>query len=91
MSTDRREQRCCSGTMLGWGARRQRLSRVRRVRLEREGAVRTTHARAEPKRHEKLEFVRQEVQSGSLARRMTEEERRRYPPRPARPNQDHGR
>jgi hypothetical protein len=42
---------------------------------------------AEHKRQAKLELVRQQVQSGLLAIRwMTEEERRRYPARPARPN-----
>ena len=52
------------------------------------GAMRTTHERAEEKRQAKLELVRQQVERGSLViRRMTEEERLRYPPRPARPNQ----
>lgn len=42
-----------------------------------------TRARAEEKREEKLELVRAQVQSGSLViRKMTAEERRRYPPRP---------
>jgi hypothetical protein len=50
--------------------------------------MRTTRERAEEKRQEKLEFVRQQVESGSLViRRMTEEERKRYPPRAPRPNQ----
>jgi hypothetical protein len=50
--------------------------------------MRTTRERAEERRQAKLEFVRQQVESGSLViRRMTEEERLRYPPRPARPNQ----
>jgi hypothetical protein len=43
--------------------------------------------RAEEKRQEKLELVRQQVENGSLViRPMTEEERLRYPPLPARPN-----
>ena len=45
--------------------------------------------RAEEKRAETLERVREQVQSGSLViRQMTDEERRRYPPvapRPKRP------
>jgi hypothetical protein len=45
----------------------------------------TTRERAEEKHEAKLELVREQVQSGSLViRQMTEEERRRYPPRPAR-------
>ena len=41
----------------------------------------TTRKLAEEKRAEKLERVREQVQSGSLViREMTEEERRRYPP-----------
>lgn len=43
----------------------------------------TTRERAEEKRQEKLENVREQVESGGLViRQMTEEERRRYPPRP---------
>jgi hypothetical protein len=46
----------------------------------------TARERAEEKRREKLELVREQVESGSLViRKMTDEERRRYPPRPARP------
>jgi hypothetical protein len=49
-------------------------------------ARKTPHERAEEKRVAKLELVREQVQSGSLViRQMTEEERRRYPPRPAQP------
>lgn len=49
--------------------------------------MRTTRERAEQKRQEKLEHVRQQVESGALViRRMTAEERRLYPPRPAPPN-----
>jgi hypothetical protein len=48
--------------------------------------VKTTRERAEEKRQAKLDLVREQVASGSLViRRMTEEERRRYPPRPAQP------
>jgi hypothetical protein len=40
--------------------------------------------RAEEKRAAKLELVREQVQNGSLViRQMSDEERRRYPPRPA--------
>jgi hypothetical protein len=50
--------------------------------------MRTTRERAEQKRQEKLDSVREQVESGSLViRRMTEEERKRYPARPPRPNQ----
>jgi hypothetical protein len=50
--------------------------------------LRTTRERAEERRVEKLELVRQQVESGSLViRQMTDEERRRYPPQPARPKQ----
>jgi hypothetical protein len=48
--------------------------------------MKTTRERAEEKRAEKLELVREQVQTGSLViRKMTDEERRRYPPRPAPP------
>lgn len=43
--------------------------------------MKTTRERAEERRQEKLEFVREQVQSGSLViRPMTAAERRRYPP-----------
>ena len=46
----------------------------------------TARDRAEEKRQEKLDLVREQVESGSLViRKMTEEERRRYPPRPPQP------
>lgn len=49
-------------------------------------AVKTTRERAEEKRLAKLDFVREQVASGSLViRQMTDEERRRYPPRPIQP------
>jgi hypothetical protein len=50
--------------------------------------VKTARERAEEKRQEKLDLVRQQLESGSLViRRMTEAERRQYPPRPAQPKQ----
>lgn len=49
----------------------------------------TSRERAEEKRQEKLERVREEVERGSLViRQMTEEERRRYPPRPPAPKRE---
>jgi hypothetical protein len=43
--------------------------------------VKRTRERAEEKRAEKLAQVREQVESGSLViRKMTAEERRRYPP-----------
>jgi len=46
--------------------------------------MKTARERAEEKRAEKLEIVREQVESGSLViRQMTDEERRRYPPRQA--------
>jgi hypothetical protein len=46
-----------------------------------DGRVKTTRERAEEKRAEKLEMVREQVESGSLViRKMTDEERQRYPP-----------
>jgi hypothetical protein len=45
--------------------------------------MKTTRERAEEKREAKLEAMREQVASGSLViRAMTDEERRRYPPRP---------
>jgi hypothetical protein len=42
--------------------------------------------KAEEKRQAKLAQVQEQVEDGSLViRQMTEEERRRYPPRPERP------
>ena len=52
--------------------------------------MKSPRERAEEKREAKLELVREQVESGSLViRKMTDEERRRYPPRaeqPKRPN-----
>jgi hypothetical protein len=48
--------------------------------------MKTTRERAEERRVAKLELVREQVESGSLViRDMTDEERRRYPPRPPKP------
>lgn len=48
--------------------------------------MRTAAERAEAKRAEKLALVREQVEDGSLViRQMTDEERRRYPPRRAKP------
>lgn len=50
------------------------------------GRMKTARERAEEKRAEKLELVREQVENGSLViRQMTSEERRRYPPRPEPP------
>jgi hypothetical protein len=57
-------------------------------RAEQSDLVKTARERAEEKRQEKLELVREQVESGALViRQMTDEERRRYPPRPAGPKQ----
>jgi hypothetical protein len=48
--------------------------------------LKTTRERAEEKRQEKLDLVREQVESGALViRQMTAAERRRYPPRPVPP------
>jgi hypothetical protein len=48
--------------------------------------VKTARERAEEKRQAKLELVREQVESGALViRKMTDEERRRYPPRAVKP------
>ena len=45
--------------------------------------MKSARERAEEKREAKLELVREQVKNGSLViRQMTDEERRRYPPRP---------
>jgi hypothetical protein len=50
--------------------------------------MKTVRERAEERRQEKLSLVRDQVENGGLIiRQMTNEERRRYPPRQARPNQ----
>jgi hypothetical protein len=44
--------------------------------------MKTARERAEEKRREKLDLVAEQVENGQLViRQMTEEERRRYPPR----------
>jgi hypothetical protein len=54
--------------------------------------VKTTRERAEEKRLAKLEVVREQVEDGSLViRKMTNEERLRYPPRPERPKKSSSR
>ena len=46
----------------------------------------TPRERAEEKREAKLELVREQLENGSLViRQMTDEERRRYPPRSSAP------
>ena len=48
--------------------------------------MKTARERAEEKRQEKLELVREQVENGGLViRQMTDEERRQNPPRPPRP------
>jgi hypothetical protein len=48
--------------------------------------MKTTRERAEEKRQAKLDFIREQLDSGTLTiRQMTDEERRRYPPRPPQP------
>lgn len=48
--------------------------------------MKTARERAEEKAAEKREYVREQVENGSLViRQMTDEERERYPPRPPRP------
>jgi hypothetical protein len=56
------------------------------ARKECHAPMKTARERAEEKRQEKLELVREQVENGALViRQMTEEERLRYPPRPPRP------
>jgi hypothetical protein len=51
-----------------------------------EAILKTPRERAEEKRQEKLDLVREQVESGSLViRPMTKDERRRYPPKPDEP------
>jgi hypothetical protein len=48
--------------------------------------VKSAWARAEEEREAKLELIREQVESGSLViRKMTMDERRRFPYRPASP------
>ena len=51
-----------------------------------EAILKTSRERAEEKRQEKLDLVREQVESGSLViRKMTKDERRKYPPKPDQP------
>jgi hypothetical protein len=55
-------------------------------RRRKESELKTARERAEEKRQAKLDVVREQVADGSLViRQMTDDERRRYPPRPERP------
>ena len=66
------------------GRRARRRSSVFRpvVSRKRDGAVKTTREKAEEKRQIKLDLIREQVQNGTLViRQLTNEERRRYPPR----------
>jgi hypothetical protein len=48
--------------------------------------MKSARERAEEKREAKLDLVREQVENGSLViRKMTDEERRRYPVRPETP------
>jgi hypothetical protein len=48
--------------------------------------LKTPRERAEEKRQEKLDLIREQVENGSLViRKMTKDERRLYPPRAANP------
>jgi hypothetical protein len=52
----------------------------------RDDGVKSTRERAAEKRQAKLDLVTEQVKNGSLViRTMSEEERRRFPPRPPRP------
>jgi hypothetical protein len=58
----------------------------------RDDAVKTARERAEEKRAEKLALVREQVKSGSLViRKMTDAERREYPPRAPKPKRSNKR
>jgi hypothetical protein len=55
-------------------------------------AMKTARERAEEKREEKLELIREQVECGSLViRQMTDEERQQYPPRPVEAKRPRGR
>jgi hypothetical protein len=68
-------------------ARQQRPSLLRSVvSPKRDGAVKTPREKAEERRRVKLDLVREQVGNGMLViRQMTEEVRRRYPPRTTQP------
>lgn len=66
--------------------RRRRKGNGCLSRSRRDDVVKTARERAEEKRAEKLALVREQVESGSLViRKMTDAERRRYPPRAPKP------
>ena len=45
--------------------------------------MKSTRERADERREAKLDMIREQVESGSLViREMTDDERKRYPPRP---------
>ena len=49
--------------------------------------MKTLREKAEEKRQAKLDLIHEQVQQGTLViRSMTDEERRRYPPRPEPPS-----
>jgi len=75
-----------SGSCTRSTARQQRASLPRSVSQKRDGAVKTQREKAEEKRQVKLDVVREQIQNGTLViRQMTDEERRRYPPRATQP------
>jgi hypothetical protein len=54
--------------------------------------VKTARQRAEEKRRQKLDLVREQIEEGSrVIRQMTAEERRRYPRRPDSPKKPRSR
>jgi hypothetical protein len=91
MSTDPASKRVLRAPGLCRNAPRPHPCRAPGASGER-GVVRTPRERAEEERQGESELVRRQVQSGSLViGRMTDEERRRCRPRPARHNQIGGR
>jgi hypothetical protein len=75
----------CEWCCRSWGSHAEaaNLSAI----VVRGDAVKSGRERAEEKRKAKLDLVREQVDDGSLViRPMTAEERRRYPPRPPRPD-----
>ena len=87
-----RKQRCHRGTDARSGGMAALSTSPPTFLLPERGVVKTTRERAEEKRQAKLELVQEQLESGSLViRQMTEEERRRYPPRPVQPKRFGGR
>jgi hypothetical protein len=72
---------------VGFSSPTQRISVSARLTAPaKEDAVKTSRERAEQKRLDKLDLIREQIESGVLViRKMTEDERRRYPPRPEPP------